>query len=338
MKIPVKFVPPLDEKQEKELNGLIKDSKKVQVRRRAQAILLSAKGYGIDEIAKICDIGRNAVSSWIDKWDKEGIKGLEDKPRSGHPCTLTDKEKQLVIKLAKKNPRSTAKIIAKLQKKTGKLVSETTIKRILKAAKWTWKRVKKSLKSEPVKEEFEQASQAIKELRQQHDNDEIELWYFDETGFDLQPTVPYAWQPQGQTIEVPSQSSKRLNVLGFVTPDNNFESFCCQGSVDSDVVISVFDAFANIKSCVNRVVLIDNASIHTSGKFVDRIGNWEEKGVIIYFIPAYCPKLNIIEIVWRFIKYHWLPFSAYLSFDDLVTEVENILAKIGSEFKIEFAS
>jgi hypothetical protein len=26
------------------------------------------------------------------------------------------------------------------------------------------------------------------------------------------------------------------------------------------------------------------------------------------------PKLNLIEILWRFIKYYWLPFSAYTSF------------------------
>jgi len=34
-------------------------------------------------------------------------------------------------------------------------------------------------------------------------------------GFDLQPSVPYAWQPIGTTIEVPSEKSQRLNVLGF---------------------------------------------------------------------------------------------------------------------------
>lgn len=61
-------------------------------------------------------------------------------------------------------------------------------------------------------------------------------------------------------------------------------------------------------------------------------------GVIVKFLPAYCPELNLIEILWRFIKYHWLPFSAYLSFGNLVEEIEIILAEIGSVFKIHFAS
>jgi len=63
-----------------------------------------------------------------------------------------------------------------------------------------------------------------------------------------------------------------------------------------------------------------------------------KKGIIIRFLPKYSPELNLIEILWRFIKYYWLPFSAYLLFDALVREVENILVQIGTEFKIEIAS
>ncbi|MDM8561332.1 IS630 family transposase [Candidatus Parabeggiatoa sp. HSG14] len=175
-------------------------------------MLLSARGYGIDEIANIFGVHRNTISTWIDKWEQTSISGLEDKPRSGHPCILTDSERELVIKLAKAHPRSIATIIALLIKKTGKRVSDTTIKRILKAAKFTWKRIRKSLKNKRDNEEFNAAFESIQELRQQDEDGEIELWYFDETGFDLQPTVPYAWQPKGEIIEVPSERGKRLNV------------------------------------------------------------------------------------------------------------------------------
>ena len=120
-----------------------------------------------------------------------GIKGLDEKPRSRHPCTLTYDEKELVIKLARENPRSIPKIIALKFKKTGKPVSDT-IKRILKAAKGTKKRVIKSLKGKRDTKEFKTALEEIKELRRQHDDGEIEVWYFDETGFDLQPMVPLA--------------------------------------------------------------------------------------------------------------------------------------------------
>jgi hypothetical protein len=93
--------------------------------------------------------------------------------------------------------------------------SDSTIKRILKSAKRTKKRVRKSLKSKLHSEEFDAAQLELKELTKQHENGEIELWFFDESGFDQQPTVPGAKQPIGETIEVPSTSSPRLNVLGL---------------------------------------------------------------------------------------------------------------------------
>ncbi len=56
----------------------------------------------------------------------------------------------------------------------------------------------------------------------------------------------------------------------------------------------------------------------------------------LYYLPGYSPELNLIEILWRFIKYGWLPFSAYLNFQTLVEAVEDILMKGGSQYKITF--
>ncbi len=61
------------------------------MRRRVQAILLSNRGYSIDEIAELIEKNRDTISIWIDKWEQAGIGLLEDKPRSGRPCTLPEK-------------------------------------------------------------------------------------------------------------------------------------------------------------------------------------------------------------------------------------------------------
>ena len=36
---------------------------------------------------------------------------------------------------------------------------------------------------------------------------------------------------------------------------------------------------------------------------------WVKRGLIIKYLPPYSPELNLIEILWRFMKYDWLPFS-----------------------------
>jgi len=83
--------------------------------------------------------------------------------------------------------------------------------------------------------------------------------------------------------------------------------------------------------------LLSTTPTHTSNEFNDCIERWEEKGLTIYRIPPYSPELNIIEIVWRKIKYEWLPFSAYDSYANLKKELFDVLANIGKTYQIEFA-
>jgi len=336
MKVPFKFVSNLTEDKINRLKEITKNSEKPRVRQRSHAILLSYEGFSIDQIAEILGTGRDAVSRWLDAWDDSGFEGLNDKPRPGGPCKLTADEKQLVIDLAKETPRSIPTIQAQLFEQTGKRVSDSTLKRLLKTAGQRWKRIRRSVKSKRDQQEFEEATLEIEELKEQHKKGEIELWYFDESGFDLQPSVPYAWQPIGSTIEVPSENSPRLNVLGFLTPDNKFESFCFQGTINSDVVIACFDEFYNLNSDKKKIVILDNAPIHTSDNFWENIEKWENKGLILKFLPKYSPELNLIESLWRFIKYFWLPFEAFSSFEKLVENVEIILRNIGKQFKIAF--
>ncbi len=270
MNVPNKFVTPLNEEMIKKLELLVKNSEKSKVRQRAHAIILSSKQFSIDEIASILGVGRNVVSSWITKWEHLGFDGLYDQERPGGPTKLNYYEKPVWFDLASKTPRSVTSMITALFEKTGKRLSESSIKRLLKKAGLKWKRIRKTTKKLPNSDEVEIAKQEIEELKKPHNNGELELWFFDETGFDLEPSVPYAWQPI-EPIEVPSSPSQRLNVLGFLTPDNQFESFCFECSIDTNIVIATLDKFIPNKSSKKMIVILDNASIHTSHKFIDKI-------------------------------------------------------------------
>ncbi len=65
---------------------------------------------------------------------------------------------------------------------------------------------------------------------------------------------------------------------------------------------------------------------------MENIETWEHRGLYTKFLPPYSPEHNIIEIVWRKIKYEWIPFSAYESFDNLKKELFNILKGIGENY------
>ncbi len=70
---------------------------------------------------------------------------------------------------------------------------------------------------------------------------EIDLEYFDESGFNLNPNLPYAWNPIGETLSISSKMSKILNVLGFFNKNKStlFTSRTYD-KVDTEVVIGHF--------------------------------------------------------------------------------------------------
>lgn len=135
---------------------------------------------------------------------------------------------------------------------------------------------------------------------------------------------------------MPVAKSRRINVLGFLHPHGLLRPWVFEGRVDTKVVIACFDALCQTLTCPTWVVL-DNAPWHTSQAFKARLPEWEKAGLFLYYLPPYCPELNLIEILWRFIKYRWLPFTAFQSYAHLKEALENILANFGKQYHITCA-
>jgi transposase len=335
MKIPTRFVGELTEEQRDELRELMKTANE-QVRRRVHAVLLNSRGYSVDQIANIYEVDRDTVSRWLDQWEDDGTNGLHDQAGRGRKPSLNEKEQKQAIKIVEKDPRSAKRSLIKVEEKTGKKISRSTLKRILKKGRKTWKRLRRSLRGKRDEVDFQAAKAQLAGFRAQAEAGEIDLYYFDEAGFTLDPCVPYAWQTVGETIEIPAASSDRINVLAFLSTDLRFHPFIFEKTVDSEIVIACFEYLSQI---ITRptLVAIDGAPTHTSEAFQSRLEEWEARGLYVYLLPAYSPELNLIEILWRMIKYHWLPLKAYESFKDLMRSLIEVLKGVGSKYQIDFA-
>jgi len=101
------------------------------------------------------------------------------------------------------------------------------------------------------------------------------------------------------------------------------------------VVIECFEQFSkHIKK--RSYVFLDNASLHRSNAFIQHIPQWIKRGLILKYLPPYSPELNLIEILWRFMKYYWMPFSADVSLQCLLQSIEDILQRFGTDYVIDF--
>lgn len=332
----VRYVQPLTSEQRVLLEQTMKDDVSFRARSRAHSLLLSDQGATIHDIAQTYQVHRVTVSAWITAWEQHGAHGLYDQPRSGRPSKLSPKEQELAKQYLKDEPRSLKRVVERLAQKTAKRISLSSLKRLAKKADLRWKRVRKSLKSLRDPKAFARAKRELEALQTQEANGQLDLYYFDEAGFALDPTIPYAWQASGEVIELPAMKYGRINVLGFMNRNNDLHSYMFEQSIHTGVVIGCFDAFCRTIT-KKTVVVMDNASIHRSEDFEDRIPYWKKQGLIVKYLPPYSPELNLIEILWRRIKYTWLPFSAYACLNALIEALENILSQVGSEYQITFA-
>lgn len=338
MKTPTKFVKPLTDEQRSRLEEIYKTDSRWRTRQRAQAILLSARKYSVDQLAALYECDRDRVSQWLDWWEQYQYEGLDDDPRSGRPPTLNEKEQVQARALVAEEPRASKQGLQRIADEMGKLISQDTLRRILHAGDYLWKRVRRSLRDLRDEDAFRAAQAELAQLRAESlaPCRPFDLWYYDEAGFTLQPTIPYAWQRVGERLELASTQGPRQNILGFFNLRQRFISYAFACSIDTSVVVQCFDWF-----CQRRrnpaLIVVDNAPIHTSDEFQEACERWEKEDVYVGFLPPYCPELNLIEILWRKIKYEWLPLNAYHSFTTLTNELFKVLRGIGSKYRINFA-
>jgi transposase len=178
--------------------------------------------------------------------------------------------------------------------------------------------------------------QAELELFQKLDNEDyLDLYYADGSHFSLTPSVRYAWQKKGEEILLPSSRATALSVFGILSRKCDLHAQMFEGTLNSEKIIGIFDEFATTIT-KQTIVVIDNAPVHHSKAFEVKIEEWKKQDLYLYFLPPYSPELNNIEILWRFIKYDWLPLGAYIDFKTLKNNLTEIIQNVGTKYNINF--
>ena len=81
----MKFVASLNDEQREELEQVRRLAGSHRERTRAHAVLLSAQGYRLGELAVIPGAERDAVGRWLARWERGKAAALAGRPRTGRP-------------------------------------------------------------------------------------------------------------------------------------------------------------------------------------------------------------------------------------------------------------
>jgi transposase len=329
------FIREINPLSSKLLERIYRQSRHHQVRQRAHCLILASQGVKIEELMNIFSVSYKTIYNWFNRWESEGMVGLYNKPGRGCKPTFNSEQKERIREWVRQQPKQLKEVVQKIKEEWGITISTKTIKRILKTLSMSWHRMRRGVGGEPNPQEYQEKQSQLEEFKRLESEGILDLYYLDETGFCLIPCVPYGWQNIGEYLALPSSRSRRLNVLGIMNRNNHLEAYVSFQTINSDVVISCIDTFF---SQVHKptIIVVDQSSIHTSDAILDKIEEWQERNITIFQLPSYSPQLNLIEILWRFIKYEWIEIEAYSSWTTFVTSIEQILSDFGKTYVINF--
>lgn len=328
----------LTEHEHETLDQAWQNHPKLHVRYKSKALLLSNKGFKVKEIAHIFDVRTRTIYTWMDRWLDMGYIGLTILPGRGVKPTLSLTDEK-VIEVIKKHTitysRSLIKIAKHVSESLNLIVSPDMMRRCLKYLGYTWKRFRKSLKKKQSTEEYEQKLSEIKTLLELQASGYLDLYFGDESGFNMEGYVPYGWQPKREYIHITPEKSKTTQIFGIMNLNNQLDAYTFNGCADSEMIIACIDDFCKRLS-KRTVIVLDNAPIHHSIIFQEKIKEWQKQDLYIFFLPTYSPHLNPIEILWRMMKYSWIEYENIDSQSELNQAINDIIEGFGTKYTINF--
>lgn len=260
-------------------------------------------GYNAEKLSRIFKKSNVTILAWIKKYETDGTIGRKKDIKIVYKKFGHEKRKWLVD-LYTKNPVLYLKEAqVKFLKKYGDSISATSVSVILHEAGLTWKVLER--RAIQIK---------IKDVIRFCDEMTVIDWswetlvFLDEVSFngsDMLRKNGYGKRGQSLVYRGEFKRSARTSLLCFVGVDGLLESYETDGTFNRKIFAEFCRKFAleneNVKMYPGMcsVWVMDGAKIHCSDKLIYYL---RSLGIVVIFLPAYCPMMNPIEIVFGLIK------------------------------------
>jgi transposase len=135
----------------------------------------------------------------------------------------------------------------------------------------------------------------------------------------------YSWCLPGQRKRVAYEypQGRRVNALASYDPSGPtpwLHATTFERTLTSDDLLEYLRSLP--PASAPRVVVLDNAGIHTSCVVKAARPELARLGICLYYLPAYNPELNPIESVFKQVKHHDIPTRSHASKTELRHAVE----------------
>lgn len=333
------------------LQKALRESESPHFRERVLILLLMNDGKTYQEISEFLGCSYRSVAYWCVHGDPDRLETLRDRREKGNYRKATELYIQLLMETIEKAPSemgyefgrwTAARLATYLAQSTGIELSGEQVRRILHKKKYAYLWAKYSLedkqdlqKREAFKEKLEGYLEASKAEPQR-----LQVWFWDESGFSLRVIRRKTWGKKGQRKKVTGKRScGRVNVMGgvryhdrkricYFIDKGTGESFYEQLKQLNEFVKKEWMQSGNQEASFQEsgpkiLIILDNASYHKKKTTIEDIEK-NLPNIQLYFLPAYSPDLNLVELVWHSAK-EYIAHRLFKSVDSLRDLLDRLL-------------
>jgi len=308
-----------------------------RVSQRAHMVLLSARDDSVEQIAEIFGVGEDVVRKWLQRYQREGPTGLDDRPRPGRPPKA--RLARPIVDTQASNPPSTNGLVqggwtvgllaAFLATRFRLVLSPGSVRRYRHQAGWRWARPRLAPATQaPRGQRKEDPATPLKlALIAQAVASAATLLYLDECDLHLLPVIRACWM-QGSRLRVPTpgQNAKRA-LFGALDARTGQLHQLIRPRKRAAQFVEFLDALAAAYPTGEVVLVLDNVITHDA----KLVRAWRARPEHARFRFLWLPKYsahehNPIERVWGLMKAAVAANRLHGSIDLLVAEADRFFA------------
>jgi len=316
----------LDDAIRDQLRALRRKPLPPKVRDRIEMLTLADAGWSAPRIAAHLGHCGQTVRDLLKGFLARGLEALHPRPTGPAPDVARRDRVAGQLRRALAEDRTwTSRQLSEALAACGIDLGPRQVRRYLKRMKAGYRRTASTLEHKQDPAKVERAGKVLDNLKAKAAAGSIVLYYLDECGFS--PTLPssYSWSLPGQRklIRYEAPQGRRVNALAAYRPfgrSPRLEVFTAERTWDAHDLIGFLRALP--WSRAPRVVVLDNASVHTSKVIRAARKGLADSGIYLYYLPPYSPKLNRIEPVFRQVKHQEIPRRSHTTRSGLRVAVE----------------
>ncbi len=329
----------LNNRQFDEIDALRNTTASADIYRNCSVVLLSNGGHTISGVAEILGCSAETVKRIRRLFRDGGIAALTPKASPGRPSKATPSFLDALSEAVCTMPQdlgygfatwSTARLAAHLAKQTGIRFSSDQIRRLLHQQGFSVQRPKHTMKGKRAEAAYEKAKAQLRRIKKKALSPDAPeaLIFQDEVEIHRLPTLTRIWAPVGFQPEVPAPGQNEKKVIyggvDYATGKTTYTEADTKSGVHFlTFLIALVAAYAGRKI---RLVC-DNGRFHHTKAVQQWLAEHRDQ-IEVYWLPPYCPSLNLIERLWGHMKRTVLANVLYETITDLVAAFRNGMDRI----------